>query len=47
MILKNTKKFQDYDALVQNVIASPESLAKVFIKFDSSQQKETITKGKR
>ena len=33
---KTPQNSQDYDALVQNVIASPESPAKVFIKFNSS-----------
>ena len=31
--IKTSQNSQDYDALVQNVIASPESPAKVFIKF--------------
>ena len=35
--VKTPQNSQDYDALVQNVIASPESPAKVFIKFISSQ----------
>ena len=35
--IKTPQNIQDYDALVQNVIASPESPAKVFIKFNSSQ----------
>ena len=34
--IKTRQNSQDYDALVQNVIASPESPAKVFIKFNSS-----------
>ena len=33
---KTPQSSQDYDTLVQNVIASPESPAKVFIKFNSS-----------
>ena len=43
---KTPQNSQGYDALVQNVIASPESPAKVFIKFNSSNKK-TITKRKR
>ena len=35
--IKTPQNSQDYDALVQNVIASPESPAKVFKKFNSSQ----------
>ena len=46
MFLKHLKIPQDYDALVQNVIASPESPAKVFIKFNSSQQEKITTKRK-
>ena len=34
--LKTPQISQDYDALIQNVITSPESPAKVFIKFNSS-----------
>ena len=34
--IKTPQSSQDYDALVQNAIASPESPAKVFIKFNSS-----------
>ena len=34
--IKTPQNSQDYDALVQNVIASPESPAKVFINFNSS-----------
>ena len=45
--IKTPQNSQDFDALVQNVIASPESPAKVFIKFNSSQYKEIITKRKR
>ena len=33
---KTPQNSHDYDALVQNVIASPESLAKVLIKFNSA-----------
>ena len=33
--IKTPQTSQDYNALVQNVIASPESPAKVFIKFNS------------
>ena len=36
--IKTPQNCQDYDALVQNVIALPESPAKVFIKFNSSFQ---------
>ena len=35
---------QDYDPIVQNVIALPESPAKVFIKFNSSLLKKVLTK---
>ena len=35
--IKTAQISQDYDALVQNVIAVPESPAKVFTKFNSSQ----------
>ena len=35
--IKTPQNSQDYDALVQNVITSPESPAKVFIHFNSSQ----------
>ena len=35
--IRTPQHSQDYDALVQNVIASPESPAKIFIKFNSSQ----------
>ena len=35
--IETPQNYQDYDALVQNVIASPESPANVFIKFNSSQ----------
>ena len=35
--IKTPQNSQDYDALVQNVIASPENPAKVFIKFNFSQ----------
>ena len=35
--IKTPQNSQGYDALVQNVIASPERPAKVFIKFNSSQ----------
>ena len=34
--IKTPQNSQDYDALVQNVIASPESPAKIFIRFNSS-----------
>ena len=34
--IKTPQNSQDYDALVQNAIASPESPAKVFKKFNSS-----------
>ena len=34
--IKTPQISHDYDALVQNVLASPESPAKIFIKFDSS-----------
>ena len=34
--IKTSQNSQDYDALVKDVIASPESPAKVFIKFNSS-----------
>ena len=34
--IKTPQNSQDYDAFVQNVIASPESPAKVFIKYNSS-----------
>ena len=34
--IKTPQNSQDYDALVQIVIASPESPAKVFVKFNSS-----------
>ena len=34
--IKTPQNSQDYDALVQNVIASPESPSKVLIKFNSS-----------
>ena len=34
--IKRPQISQDYDALVQNVIVSPENPAKVFIKFNSS-----------
>ena len=34
--LKTPQISQDFDALIQNVITSPESPAKVFIKFNSS-----------
>ena len=44
--IKTPQNSQDYDALVQNVIASPESPAKVFIKFSSFQKEEIITKRK-
>ena len=35
--IKTPQISQDYDALVQNVIAPPESPAKVFMKVNSSQ----------
>ena len=35
--IKTPQNSQDYDALVQNVIASPEKPANIFIKFNSSQ----------
>ena len=35
--IKTPQNSQDYDALVQNVITSLESPAKVFLKFNSSQ----------
>ena len=35
--IKTPQNSQEYDALVQNVLASPESPGKVFIKFNSSQ----------
>ena len=44
--IKTPQISQDYDAFVQNVIASPEISAKVFIKFISSYQEKIITKKK-
>ena len=38
--IKTSQNSHDFDALVQNVIASPESPANVFIKFNSSQQEK-------
>ena len=42
--IKTPQNSQDFDALVQNVIASPESPAKVFIKLNSSEQEKIIPK---
>ena len=38
--IKSSQSSQDYDALVQNVIASPESPAKVFINFNPPSKKK-------
>ena len=35
--IKTPQNSEDYDALVQNVVAPPENPAKVFIKLNSSQ----------